>query len=154
MFKVQVRWPNGSVSNFDIDKDCITLGRAPDSDVFLPSEQASRHHASIYRKGDKIVIEDMESANGTFVGPDKIKLPTEITPAEPAKLGDVYIRVKYIDKTEKPKSIVTETGSYSIAQRLGDHKQTVSIHPDMGADLRRMLKSGQLASMTAEKKKK
>ena len=154
MFKIQVRWPNGSVSDFDIAKDCATLGRAPDSDVFLPSEQASRHHASVYRKGDKVIIEDMDSANGTYVGPERIKLPTEITPAEPVKLGDVYIRVKYIGDSEKPKSIVMDTGSYSIAQRLGDHKQTVSIHPDMGADLRRMLKSGELAGSSPAKKKK
>ncbi len=138
MFKVQVRWANGSVSEFAVDKEVVTLGRAPESDIFLPSTQASREHAKVYRNGEQIFIEDLQSANGTFIRQQRIRLPAAVSGEDPIKLGDVFVRVTY-EENAKP---ITDSGSYSVAQRLGDRKKTVHINANMGADLRKMLDSG------------
>lgn len=139
MFTIQVRWPNGSITEFVVKKDTVSLGRAPESDVFLPSELASRNHAIIYlAQGGKVYIEDLQSSNGTFIKNAAIKVPTEITPDIPVKLGDVYLRVKYEEPEALPKFAGATESEYTIAQRLGDRKRTVAIAGDKGAELRRM----------------
>ncbi len=149
MFKVHVRWANGSISEFVLHKDAISLGRAPESDVFLSSESASRAHAVVFVKGDQVFIEDQQSSNGTYVKNERIKLPTEITSNDPVKLGDIYIRVTYEDPNAKPKFLqpAQSTAEYSIAQKLGDRRRTVAIGGDMGAELRKMF-SQQEATIT------
>ena len=135
MFKVRVRWSNGSVTDFDIDKDAIVLGRDPESDVYLPSEHASRSHARVYRANDQTFIEDLSSANGTYVNQEKIKIPVAVTPKDPIKLGDVFIRVAHLSK--KPKNPLDDS-SYSLAQKLGDRRMTTKIDGGMGAELRKI----------------
>ncbi|MBN2432370.1 MAG: FHA domain-containing protein [Acidobacteria bacterium] len=45
----------------------ILLGRTPDCPVQIPSPTVSKHHARIIRRGTIIELEDLHSANGTFV---------------------------------------------------------------------------------------
>jgi pSer/pThr/pTyr-binding forkhead associated (FHA) protein len=45
----------------------ILLGRTPDCPVQIPSPTVSKHHARIIRRGNIIELEDLHSANGTFV---------------------------------------------------------------------------------------
>ena len=139
MLIFQVRWPNGNVTEFRVPGDKATLGRSPDSDVYLPSAQASRNHARVYFTKGKVYVEDLESANGTFLKNEKLKLPEPVEPSDPIKLADVFIRVAYEDESEKPKFLSSmESGSYSVAQKLGNKKRTSVIGGDAGAELRRM----------------
>ena len=50
----------------------ITIGRAPESDVTIPSPTVSRHHARLASDGGSWSIEDLSSTNGTFVGGQRI----------------------------------------------------------------------------------
>lgn len=139
MLLFQVRWPNGNITEFKVKGESASLGRSPDSDVYLPSAQASRNHARVYFSKDKVYVEDLESANGTYVRKEAIKLPTAVTPDVPIKLADVYIRVVYQDESAQPAFLQSlDSGSYSVAQKLGDRKRTVAIGSDAGAELRRM----------------
>jgi len=45
----------------------ITVGRDTDCDIFLNNRTVSRHHAIIERMGDRIVVRDNHSLNGTWV---------------------------------------------------------------------------------------
>ncbi len=44
-----------------------TIGRLPDNTVVIENPAVSGHHARIVRDGDDLVLEDLESTNGTFV---------------------------------------------------------------------------------------
>jgi DNA-binding NtrC family response regulator len=46
----------------------IVLGRANDCDLRLQDEATSRHHASVELSGEKVMLRDLGSANGTWVG--------------------------------------------------------------------------------------
>lgn len=48
--------------------DTLTVGRAPDNDVVVDDLLVSRRHAVVRRMGDDFELEDLGSANGTFVG--------------------------------------------------------------------------------------
>lgn len=52
---------------FYIDTEKLTVGRDPQSDIFLNDVTVSRSHAVITRVGDQVSVEDSGSLNGTFV---------------------------------------------------------------------------------------
>jgi pSer/pThr/pTyr-binding forkhead associated (FHA) protein len=44
-----------------------TIGRLPDNTVMIDNPAISSHHARIFHDGDRFVVEDLNSKNGTFV---------------------------------------------------------------------------------------
>lgn len=63
---VVVKGPNIG-ENFVLSGNEITLGRDPDSDIFLNDITVSRDHAIIAVKELKCVLKDAGSLNGTYV---------------------------------------------------------------------------------------
>ena len=57
----------GDSSRFLIDSDITTVGRHPESDIFLDDITVSRNHAKFVRSGGKLYLEDLGSLNGTYV---------------------------------------------------------------------------------------
>ena len=56
-----------SGSRFLLDRDVLTAGRHPDSDIFLDDVTVSRRHAEFRRNGDTFSVSDVGSLNGTYV---------------------------------------------------------------------------------------
>lgn len=54
-------------STFVLDTPEISIGRDPQSGVFLNDMTVSRHHASLKVNGQTATIEDLGSLNGTWV---------------------------------------------------------------------------------------
>jgi len=65
------RGPNAG-SKFLIDKDVTTIGRHPESDIFLDDVTVSRRHAEFRRADDKFVIHDVGSLNGTYINRQRV----------------------------------------------------------------------------------
>jgi hypothetical protein len=51
----------------------LTVGRRPDSDIFLDDITVSRDHALIVRRGDDYYLDDCGSLNGTYVNRSRIE---------------------------------------------------------------------------------
>lgn len=68
-----------------------TIGRDPDCDVWIDSDDISRKHARITVRPEGIVIEDLGSKNGTWVRRQKIDGPTELRDGDRIRLADVTI---------------------------------------------------------------
>lgn len=47
-------------------------GRAEDVQILLDDAKASRHHARLFVNGEQVVIEDLQSTNGTYVNNTKV----------------------------------------------------------------------------------
>jgi hypothetical protein len=58
---------------FPLDGDRMTVGRRPDSDVFLDDVTVSRDHAVIVRRGSDFYLDDCGSLNGTYVNRRRIE---------------------------------------------------------------------------------
>jgi FHA domain len=56
-----------SGESFPLDGDRLTIGRRPDSDVFLDDVTVSRDHALLVRRGGDYYLDDCGSLNGTYV---------------------------------------------------------------------------------------
>jgi pSer/pThr/pTyr-binding forkhead associated (FHA) protein len=69
-----VRAGGGRVGeSFPLDRDRMTIGRRPDSDVFLDDVTVSRDHALIVRRGEEFHLDDLGSLNGTYVNRRRIE---------------------------------------------------------------------------------
>ncbi len=77
MIEVRISYPTpeGSQSLVLKDSDKLTIGRSSQADLRLNEDSISRLHATIYREGEKIWINDENSTNGTFV--NGMKVPPE-----------------------------------------------------------------------------
>ncbi|MBN1334642.1 MAG: sigma 54-dependent Fis family transcriptional regulator [Deltaproteobacteria bacterium] len=56
-----------------VDRDVVRLGSQPGNDVVLSDDAVSRRHAEIVRLRDGVVLRDLGSTNGTFVGPIRVR---------------------------------------------------------------------------------
>jgi adenine specific DNA methylase Mod len=64
-----------------------TIGRAQDSDIVLNDPYLSSKHALIYKKGSRMLIQDLHSKNGTFVNGKKIKKPMVLKDEDEVVIG-------------------------------------------------------------------
>jgi hypothetical protein len=58
---------------FALQADRMTVGRRPDSDVFLDDVTVSRDHAVVVRRGHDYYLDDCGSLNGTYVNRQRIE---------------------------------------------------------------------------------
>jgi FHA domain/zinc-ribbon domain len=58
---------------FVLDKDRLTVGRRPESDIFLDDVTVSRDHAILVRRSDDYYLDDLGSLNGTYVNRSRIE---------------------------------------------------------------------------------
>ena len=65
------RGPNAG-SRFLLDKEVVTVGRHPDSDVFLDDITVSRRHVEIARGPKGYRVRDVGSLNGTYLNRERI----------------------------------------------------------------------------------
>lgn len=60
-------------SRFAVTKKFTSIGRHPESDIFLDDVTVSRRHAEIHLEGDAILINDVGSLNGTYLNRSRIE---------------------------------------------------------------------------------
>ena len=58
---------------FEPAGDRTVIGRSPDCHIFLDDVTVSRRHAELVRAGDRFLIRDLGSLNGTFVNRHRIE---------------------------------------------------------------------------------
>ena len=66
----------------------ITIGRHPDNQIVLDDAMVSRHHARLTWQGDGYVVQDLDSANGTWVNGRRIHQPTPLRPGDTLGLSE------------------------------------------------------------------
>jgi pSer/pThr/pTyr-binding forkhead associated (FHA) protein len=54
-------------ARYALDADTVTVGRHPESDIFLDDITVSRRHAEVRRDGARYWVRDVGSLNGTYV---------------------------------------------------------------------------------------
>lgn len=68
--EIKERWP--------LAKPVITIGRWADNDVVVDDRWVSRYHAHIRRDGERYLVEDLDSKNGTLVNGQRITGPVAL----------------------------------------------------------------------------
>ncbi len=71
-----------------------TLGRGPESVLWVDDDTVSRRHARIRVENDCAVLEDLDSRNGTFVGGRRIDAPVALRDGDRIRLGSFALRFR------------------------------------------------------------
>ena len=79
------RGPNAG-SRFLLDKDVTTVGRHPESDIFLDDVTVSRRHAEFHRDGNVFEVRDVGSLNGTYLNRERIEV-SALTGGDEVQIG-------------------------------------------------------------------
>ena len=121
MAKILLKYKEAAVKEIPLDKESTTIGRKPDNDIVIDNQAVSGHHASITVEGDKLMLEDLGSLNGTFVNGQKIS-KTELFNGDVVLIGVHTLNVT----SEKNRS--QETKGFAVRGRSMD--ETMVIAPD------------------------
>ncbi len=86
----------GESTTHDLSRDETVIGRHPECHIQIDSNMVSRKHCRVFRDGNRFLVEDMGSGNGTTVNGVRIVNPTPLAHDDRVKLGPILIR--YVDQ--------------------------------------------------------
>src|SRR4051812_26672495 len=97
----RLRVDQGSVDDpfIDLDRPLTVIGRRQGSDIVIHDTNVSRMHAQIKREGNRVLIEDTNSSNGTIVNDERIERPTQLRAGDTIRIGDA---VFIFEESESP----------------------------------------------------
>ena len=72
---------------FVLEKERTTIGRSPECDIFLDDVTVSRKHAVIVKGRGDLVLEDLESLNGTFLNRRRIERRASLSDGDELQIG-------------------------------------------------------------------
>lgn len=125
--RLEVYWPDGRLETYLLEEDTVSVGRAEGNIIELETDSLSRYHFSLVRDGDSVTINDLESANGTFV--DGMQLRAN----EPHLLGDVEeimvgsLRIIFRQVDNSPTMMVSTLDDETQQMEIGEAQVRVDI---------------------------
>lgn len=79
---------------FEVPNEGLTFGReGGKADVQVKDNGVSKSHARVYADGEAWFLEDLGSANGTYLGDDRLAAPTEIMPNDVISMSKTRFEV-------------------------------------------------------------
>ena len=109
------------------DTEEITIGRLPENDIVLEDADASRRHGRFVRNYSGCQIEDLATANGTFVNDERLEDPHQLTNKDVIKIGEVQIR--FIQTRKDPNSLGMPV-AYASELKDFDGKSAAGANPE------------------------
>lgn len=76
----------------ELKVDRTTIGRVEDNTFQIPEASVSSHHCEIIRKGEEVIVKDLDSTNGTYINGEKITEAT-LKPGQTLRLGQVELKL-------------------------------------------------------------
>lgn len=78
----------------DLKVDKTTIGRVDDNTFPIAESSVSSHHCEILLRGSDVVVNDLNSTNGTFINGDKITGEAVLKPGQILRLGQIELRLE------------------------------------------------------------
>ena len=79
----------------------VELGRDPEADIaLLQDELISRRHVRLTPANGEVLVEDLDSVNGTFVDGDEIHSPAHLLPDGQLLVGVTVLQLKTAEEAE------------------------------------------------------
>ena len=96
--RLVVKQGDRGVNEFQFTKGPIYIGRHANSQIFLPDKAISRQHAVIFNTQDgKWVVEDLDSANKTYLNDEQIH-KADIKTGDIVRISDFTIEIDLEDR--------------------------------------------------------
>lgn len=88
----------------ELKVDKTTIGRVDDNTFPIAESSVSSHHCEVYLRGDEVIVNDLNSTNGTFINGDKITGEAVLKPGQTLRLGQVELRLEVDGAAPAPAS--------------------------------------------------
>jgi sigma-B regulation protein RsbU (phosphoserine phosphatase) len=88
MPEIAIQTAGGTRERYPLTKARVTVGRSRESDIFLPDQWLSRHHAAIEERGDGYWVTDLNSKNGTLLNGEPVREWRRLRPGDVITLGE------------------------------------------------------------------
>jgi pSer/pThr/pTyr-binding forkhead associated (FHA) protein len=98
---VEFRTSKGGDQTVQLREGENTVGRLSSADVMIDNPSISRHHAVIVVRGDKVLVRDAGSRNGTFIDEQKVEQETEVPSTAEVRFG--LVRAVMVRKPVEPR---------------------------------------------------
>ena len=72
LLKLRLSLKGRPIKTYVFNKECVLVGRNPEADVFLDNPGVSRDHCKIELASGGYAVEDLNSANGTFLNDKQV----------------------------------------------------------------------------------
>jgi DNA-binding response OmpR family regulator len=108
---------------FPLSKGELSLGRSPESDVFIADRRVSRCHAKIYREEGCYVLRDLGSTNGTFLNGRHIHRPSPLHTGDAIVIGSAHFSF------QDPEATLQEIRCPQFTMRADTHEIWVNHEP-------------------------
>jgi len=115
MPKLSLMFEDKLVKEVPVGGRPITIGRAPDNDLPVDNLAVSNYHAKVYYEAGRMVIEDLDSLNGTFVNDLRIERAT-LHDGDNVHIGKHKIKVD----TSGDAPVPVNTGRKAAAPRINE----------------------------------
>lgn len=118
--RISVVEPNGIQRTRPLTGQGLTIGRGTENDLVLGYSVVSRNHARITCQGQNYYVTDLGSANGTYLGPNRLEpnVPTIWKWGVPLKIGDVTINLIRVEP--QPAEVLTTGATFvGLSDELG-----------------------------------
>lgn len=102
---------------YALSYNTVSLGRAPEADVFVGDPSVSAHHARIINGSQGFEIEDLQSTNGTFVGGQRITR-ARLSGGDRVTLGQVEFKF-LLDRPVEPTIMVFDPAAHAVSGHEG-----------------------------------
>jgi two-component system, cell cycle response regulator len=87
---------------YKVPRSEAKIGRGQGCEIRLPDDGVSRHHARLISEGEHILIEDLESRNGTFLNGNKVSKMVPLADGDKIQIGRTTIlKFSYHDALEE-----------------------------------------------------
>jgi tetratricopeptide (TPR) repeat protein len=84
--RIRAIGPDGTVRQVPVDGR-VVIGRSGETDLVLTGERVSRRHAAVELRDGRVLVEDLGSSNGTWIGGTRIAGKAEIAPGAEVRIG-------------------------------------------------------------------
>ncbi len=118
MWLLTLRSPTSGPVDYKIKPGNNTVGRKPDNDIVIPDESASRSHAEIFLQEDSLVINDLNSTNGTFVNRERITGPSVLRSKDQIRIGKHIATLTYREDNSPAILVAALSGTHPLTREL------------------------------------
>jgi len=88
MPEIAIQTAGGTRERYPLAKERVSIGRSRESDIFLPDQWLSRHHAAIEQREGSFWVGDLNSKNGTLLNGEPVRDWRRLRPGDVITLGE------------------------------------------------------------------
>jgi predicted component of type VI protein secretion system len=101
------RTADGEDIKLPITTKPIVLGRGIETDIRVEDDEVSRAHCAVWMEGEKLLVKDLRSRNGTFVNDERI-VESGVKPGDRIRIGHCEFTIEGDAPTKGVSTIMRE----------------------------------------------